>query len=311
MVLKQFEHEQSLHLSKWLDLNFDSDEYFSYVYEHIPKIGEYCHLVNRISIKLKANDTKYLVDNLSFYAESSREKQIECLYNYIVFVFNHKSWHCKPLFVDTRNLCSKQINLNRILEICCRLHCPILLYANKPLGENSIKQARYLSAKSLFNIILDVPSLRSPVCKDLSKPDFNLFDRINLLKQCNRQSLPVNAVISPIIPQVNDFELDEITSLISRYTNHISIKFISEKMMEKYDPNILIKMLSEEELEKCRTYVNNYHMKLSILMEEEQYSDRYDRIITRLNKHYNLTLRGKKLSTYKHKSRKSSQLCFF
>ena len=311
MVLKQFAHEQSVHLSKWLDLNFNSDEYFSYVYEHIPKVGEYCHLVNRLSIKLQANDTKYLEDNLSFFAESSSEQQIEYLYNYVISVFNSKSWHCKPLFVDTRNLNKNQFNLNRILDICCRLHCPILLYADKPLKEDLIKQVKYLSARSLFNIILDMPSLRSPVCKELYQSDFNLFDRVNLLKQCSRHTWPVGAIVGPIIPQVNDFELEEITSFLSRYTNHISYKFVSENQMNDYDPKILSKMLSVLELEKCRTYVNNCHGKLSILMEEEQYIERYERIIAGLKQQFNLTFKGKKLSTYKHKSRKSSQLCFF
>ena len=311
MVLKHFAHEQSAHISKWLDLDFDSDEYYSYIYESIPKIGEYCHLVNRISIKLKANDTKYLEDNLSFFSKSSKELQLEYILTYIASVFNHKSWHCKPIFIDETNLGKDAIQLNRIFDICCKLHCPITLLASGPLDDNLLKQAKYLSSKNLFNIILNIPSTKLPICKLFYNSDKGLWDRIKLLKQGTLYSMNSTVLIGPVIPKFNYEDLEEIINLIIQYTDKIQFQFISLERFESYYSEMLPMYLSEEELKTCRTYVKNYHGLLSTLMEEEQFISRYEKQLKAYKLEYGLDSRLKKLSTSRHKYKKSNQLSFF
>ena len=311
MVLTHYVAEQAKHINNWLDLNYDSDGYFSYVYTRIPKVGVYCHLVNRILIKLKANDTKYLLDKLAITEKSNLHKLSLSIMDYLFQYYNHKQWECKPIFIDLRYADNEVISLKQIMEFSCRFHFPIVIWADRPIGAELHTFITYLGKRNLLNIICCIPSLKEPICNVLYKSSANLLARIRLLKSCKAADIPVTVVISPIIPFINAPDLDEILKLVIEYTNRIKMDFVSLEEFELIETNLLPLYLTAEEQILCRTYVNNYHGLISLIKEEEQFINRYNESIASLKKQFKINNRAKRLNISMHKNKKSLQRCFF
>ena len=311
MVLTHYVAEQAKHINNWLDLKYDSDGYFSYVYSRIPKVGVYCHLVNRILIKLKANDTKYLLDKLAITEKSNLHKLSLSIMDYLFQYYNHKQWECKPIFIDLRYADNEVISLKQIMEFSCRFHFPLVIWADRPIGAELNTFITYLGKRNLLNIICCIPSLKEPICNVLYKSSANLLARIRLLKSCKAADIPVTVVISPIIPFINAPDLDEILKLVIEYTNRIKMDFVSLEEFELIETNLLPFYLTIEEQNLCRTYVNNYYGLISLIKEEEQFRNRYNESIASFKKQFKINNRAKRLNISMHKNKKSLQRCFF
>ncbi len=130
-----------------------------------------------------------------------------------------KKYVCKTIVIgantDPYQPAEKELLVTRkLLEVLNRYHHPVALITKGSLIERDLDILSELASKNLVRVAVSVTSLSSKLKTILEPRTAAPFARLRVIRNLTQVGVPVRAMVAPIIPMINDMELETILQKI-------------------------------------------------------------------------------------------------
>jgi DNA repair photolyase len=125
---------------------------------------------------------------------------------------NRKSWQCEPIMISGVTDCyqpvEREFRLTRgILEVLLEAHQPVCLITKNALVTRDIDLLSALAAKKLVGVALSITTLDAELARTLEPRTATPQARLRAIRELSSASVPVRAMLAPIIPGLTDNEV--------------------------------------------------------------------------------------------------------
>jgi len=126
-----------------------------------------------------------------------------------------RSYVCKPINIgastDPYQPIERKLEVTRsLLEVMCRFRHPITVVTKSALIERDIDLLTDLARDDLVNVFVSITSLNAELKRTLEPRAPSPAARLRAVRALRAAGIPVGVLIAPIIPAVNDAELESI-----------------------------------------------------------------------------------------------------
>ncbi len=128
---------------------------------------------------------------------------------------NKKSWIPKPIMFSGNTDCyqpaEKEFKLTRaMLEICLKYGNPVTIITKNSLIRRDIDILKKLSEERLISVIISLTTLNEELRRALEPRTVSGLKRLEIVKFLNENGIPTGVNTAPIIPGLNDHEIQEL-----------------------------------------------------------------------------------------------------
>ncbi len=125
----------------------------------------------------------------------------------------HPDYRCRSLLLggqsDPYPLVEKQLLLTRsLLEVCIRLHQPVVIMTRNSLILRDSDLLEALALQGLCTVLIVTSSADSELNRRLGNGAEAFQNGLTVIRALSLRGIPVGAVIGPVIPAINDGELE-------------------------------------------------------------------------------------------------------
>lgn len=104
----------------------------------------------------------------------------------------------------------------RVLEVLARYKHPVSIITKGTLIERDIPLLAEMAADNLVSVMVSVTSLDTDLKRILEPRAASPRARLAIINELAASNIPVGALVSPIIPRINDHEMEDILAAVSR-----------------------------------------------------------------------------------------------
>ncbi len=124
---------------------------------------------------------------------------------------------CKPIAVsgntDAYQPIEKRFELTRnILRMCLRYRQPVMLITKSTLILRDIEILRQLAAMNLVSVAVSVTTLDNQLKRIMEPRTAGPEARLKIVSTLSESGIPVSVLAAPLVPKINDHELEAIMS---------------------------------------------------------------------------------------------------
>lgn len=128
---------------------------------------------------------------------------------------NKSSYVCKPIVIgantDPYQPAESKLKITRgLLEIANQYNHPIAIITKSSLVERDIDLLKNLAQKNLVKVAITITTLSVPLKKILEPRASAPSARLRVIRHLSTQGIPVTVMAAPMIPMINDMELERI-----------------------------------------------------------------------------------------------------
>lgn len=127
---------------------------------------------------------------------------------------------CKPIVIgantDPYQPAESKLKITRsLLEVCLRCHQPIAIITKGALIERDLAILAQMAEKQLAKVAISITTL-SIKLKNILEPRTAIpAAKLRIIKKCRELGIPVTVMAAPMIPMINDHELEHILKAAS------------------------------------------------------------------------------------------------
>lgn len=123
---------------------------------------------------------------------------------------------------------SKLTITRRILEVLLAHRHPVVIITKNAMIERDLDLLSEMARLNLVKVAVSVTSL-SPQLKHIMEPRTSApSGRLRAIRQLTERGIPVQAMVAPVIPMINDMELEQILNAVSdagaRYASYVLVR---------------------------------------------------------------------------------------
>ena len=127
----------------------------------------------------------------------------------------HPKWEVKPIMISGNTDCyqpaEKRYKLTRqLLEVCNSFNQPIGMLTKNALITRDIDVLQELARKNLASILISVTSFNEELRRTMEPRTSTASQRLHAMEQLAKAGVPVGVMLGPMIPGLNDHELQRI-----------------------------------------------------------------------------------------------------
>ncbi|MDX1477203.1 MAG: PA0069 family radical SAM protein [Saprospiraceae bacterium] len=171
-----------------------------------------------------------------------------------------KSWQCAPIMLSGNTDCyqpvEKKLQLTRrLLEILLQFRHPVGLITKNSLILRDIDLLQELAQDDLVKVSISINSLNESLRQQLEPRTATYARRIDTISQLSAAGIPVNVMVAPVIPGLNDHEIMDVVKAVAdagaRAAHHIVVRLngdvraIFEDWLEKHYPDRAAKVIRQ------------------------------------------------------------------
>lgn len=145
---------------------------------------------------------------------------------------NHPKYICAPIMLgantDPYQPAESKLKVTRsILEVLNRYQHPVAIITKNSLIERDIDLIVELAQKNLTTVAFSITSLRTDLKRTLEPRTSSPQARFRAMQKLSAAGIPVSVMAAPMIPMVNDMELEHILELAAKAgAQHAGYTFI-------------------------------------------------------------------------------------
>lgn len=137
----------------------------------------------------------------------------------------HPSYRCEPIALgintDAYQPIEKELNITReLLQIALAHHQPISLITKSTLILRDIDILSQMAEKKLIHVAISVTTLDNELKRILEPRTASGRTRLRVVQQLKEAGIPVSVLVAPVIPFINDHELEDIISASAKVGAH-------------------------------------------------------------------------------------------
>ncbi len=174
--------------------------------------------------------------------------------------FENKNWKPNPIMLSGNTDCyqpiEKKMQITRkMLEVILKYKNPVGIITKNSLILRDIDLLKQLAIDNLIHVSISITTLNEDLRLQLEPRTATAKQRLKVVETLSNQGIPVNVMIAPIIPGLNDHEIPSIMkeiaargALSAAYTIvrlNGSIKEIFEDWINKTFPDSASKILNQ------------------------------------------------------------------
>ncbi len=128
---------------------------------------------------------------------------------------NKPSYICKPIVLgantDPYQPVEKQLKITRsILEILNQYHHPVIVITKGKLIERDLDLLGAMASRNLAKVAISLTTLSAELKQILEPRAASPQARLKVIADLNSAQIPIRVMVAPIIPMINDGELEKI-----------------------------------------------------------------------------------------------------
>ena len=132
----------------------------------------------------------------------------------------HPAWVCEPINIgsitDPYQPVERRLGLTRaLLEVATRFSQPVTLITKSSLIERDIDLLSSLASRRLAAVMMTLTTLDAAIARTLEPRASAPWRRLETIKALARAGIPVSVSIGPVIPFINDQDIERILSQAS------------------------------------------------------------------------------------------------
>ena len=129
-------------------------------------------------------------------------------------------WEPKPIMLAGNTDCYQPIEAKKqitrkLLEVLLRYRHPVSLITKNSLILRDLDLLKKLNELDLVNVRISITTLNEKLRQKLEPRTVSGKKRLEVVKQLSDAGIPVNVMLAPIIPALNDFEIPELMKAAS------------------------------------------------------------------------------------------------
>lgn len=126
-----------------------------------------------------------------------------------------KNYQCKPIVIgantDPYQPAESKLRITRtILEVLNQTHHPVCLITKGSLITRDLDILSELAAKNLVRVAVSITTLSMPLKMQLEPRTGSPRARLRAIEQLSKANIPVRVMAAPMIPMINDMEMEKI-----------------------------------------------------------------------------------------------------
>jgi len=134
--------------------------------------------------------------------------------------FQHKKWEAKTIMLsgntDCYQPCERTFGITRqLLEICLKYKHPVSIITKNVLINRDMDVLAELAKLNLVNVNLSITTLNEDLRRVLEPRTATAKRKLESIERLTENNIPVNIMIAPIIPALNDYEVFSIIKEVS------------------------------------------------------------------------------------------------
>ena len=134
--------------------------------------------------------------------------------------FQHPKWEPMPVMFSGNTDCYQPVErklkiTRKLLDIFLKYRHPVGLITKNSLVTRDLDIIKSLAKWQLVSVSLSITTLNEEVRRKLEPRTASAKNRINAVKKLSENGIPVNVMIAPIIPGLNDHEIPEIMEKVA------------------------------------------------------------------------------------------------
>lgn len=147
--------------------------------------------------------------------------------------FYKRSYVCQPLALGTNTdpyqPAEKRLEITRkLLETCLEFRNPVCIVTKGTLILRDLDIFKQLSSKNLVSVAVSVTTLQGKLKTKLEPRTASAKARLRVIRELAKEHIPVGVMVAPIIPILNDFEIEEILEQSSyagaKFANYVILR---------------------------------------------------------------------------------------
>jgi DNA repair photolyase len=129
--------------------------------------------------------------------------------------FDNKRWQPRPIMLAGNTDCYQPIErktkiTQQLLQICLEYKHPISIITKNSLILRDADLLQELAALKLVHVNVSITSLQEDLRQKLEPRTTTAKQRLKIVEELSKRNVPVNIMVAPIIPALNDHEIPEI-----------------------------------------------------------------------------------------------------
>lgn len=133
-----------------------------------------------------------------------------------------KSYRCEPIAIgvntDAYQPAERELKITRdLLETCLRFHQPVMLITKSRLILRDTDLLVELAAHRLVKVSVSVTTLDNELKRRLEPRTAGPSARLQVIGELAAAGVPVNAMVAPVIPRINDQEIEHIIEAVAQH----------------------------------------------------------------------------------------------
>lgn len=134
--------------------------------------------------------------------------------------FKSPRWKAVPIMLSGNTDCyqpiERELKITRsILEVCLKYRHPVGIITKNSLVKRDIDLLTQLSQDNLVHVAISVTTLDEKLRQRLEPRTAGVAQRLDTIRFFAKQNVPVMAMLSPIIPGLNDHELFDMVKTVA------------------------------------------------------------------------------------------------
>ena len=135
--------------------------------------------------------------------------------------FRKKTWEVNTIMLsgntDCYQPCEKKFGITRqLLEVCLKYKHPVGIITKNILLERDFDIIEELSKLNLINVNISLTTLNEELRRRLEPRTASAAKKLELIEKLSRINVPVNVMMAPILPGLNDTEIFNIVKAVSQ-----------------------------------------------------------------------------------------------
>jgi DNA repair photolyase len=134
--------------------------------------------------------------------------------------FQQKKWEAKTIMLsgntDCYQPCERTFGITRqLLEVCLKYKHPVGIITKNVLINRDLDVLTELAKLNLINVNISLTTLNEDLRRVLEPRTATAKRKLELMEQLTANNIPVNVLIAPVIPALNDYEVFSIVKEVA------------------------------------------------------------------------------------------------
>jgi DNA repair photolyase len=134
--------------------------------------------------------------------------------------FKNKKWEVKTIMLsgntDCYQPCERTYGITRqLLEVCLKYKHPVSIITKNVLINRDMDVLTELAKLNLVNVNLSITTLNEELRRVLEPRTATAKRKLEMIERLTANNIPVNVMVAPVIPALNDYEIFSIIKEVS------------------------------------------------------------------------------------------------